>query len=79
MKNIYIYRDNKYRKRVNYPGQNNILEYGGQFKFSIGTNKYIYKVTTERQLITIYFKPILYRYSKRGYLRGDTSPTTQYL
>ena len=22
--------------------QNNILEYGGQFKFSVGTNKYIY-------------------------------------
>lgn len=33
--------------------QNNILEYGGQFKFSVGTNKYIYiyiyKITTERQ------------------------------
>lgn len=62
-----MYRNNKYRKRINYPGQNNILGYGGQFKFSTGTNKYIYiyiyKVTTER-LIRTYFKPILYRYSK---------------
>lgn len=60
--------------------QNNILEYGGQFKFSVGTNKYIYiyKITTERQdllrsiLNLFYIDTRKTRLPKRWYISVDT-------